>query len=119
MWSTWHPLEAANAAGDYCGNVAGMDALLSEGVVVRIAELGRALGSAPDAGFVEIEIPLDDAMLALDNPEFLTSQLYAQSTGQRSECIFLSVADIRRSPDPDQIFVDALRYEELDYGFYY
>lgn len=113
------PLEAANAAGDYGGNVAGMDALLSEGVVVHIAGLGKALGSAPDAGFVEIEIPLDDAMLALDNPEFLTGQPYAQSTSQRSECIFLSVADIRRSPEPDQIFVDALRYEELDYGFYY
>jgi hypothetical protein len=58
-------------------------------------------------------------MLALDNPEFLTGRPYAQLTGQRSERIFLKVSDIRRSPDPNQIFVDALRYEELDYGFYY
>ncbi|XYJ11494.1 hypothetical protein ACSUZJ_05770 [Telluria sp. B2] len=113
------PLEAANAAGNYGGNVAGMDALLSEGVVVHIAGLGKALGSAPDEGFVEIEIPLDDALLALDNPEFLTGRPYAQLTGRRSERIFLKVSDIRSSPDPDQIFVDALRYEELDYGFYY
>ena len=41
------------------------------------------------------------------------------STSQRSERIFLRVSDIRQSPDPDQIFMDALRYEELDYGFYY
>jgi hypothetical protein len=113
------PLDVANDAGNYGGNVAGMDALLSEGVVVHIAGLGKALGGASDEGFVEIEIPLDDAMLALDNPEFLTGRPYAQSTGQRYERIFLKVADIRRSPDPDQIFVDALRYEELDYGFYY
>lgn len=113
------PLEAANAAGNYGGNVAGMDALLSEGVVVHIAGLGQSLCSAPDEGFVEIEIPLDDAMLALDNPEFLTGRPYAQSPGQRCERIFLKVSDIRRSPDPDQIFVDGLRYEELDYGFYY
>lgn len=113
------PLEAANAAGDYGGNVAGMDALLSEGIVVHIAGLAKVLGSTPDEGFVEIEIPLDDTMLALDNPEFLTGRPYAQATGQRSERIFLKVSDIRRSPDPDQIFVDALRYEELDYGFYY
>jgi hypothetical protein len=58
-------------------------------------------------------------MLALDNPEFLTGRPYAQLAGQRSERIFLKVSDIRSSPDPDQIFVDVLRYEELDYGFYY
>jgi hypothetical protein len=113
------PLDAANAAGSYGGNVPGMDALVSEGVVVHIEGLGKALGSAPDEGFVEIEIPLDDAMVALDNPEFLTGRPYAQLTGQRSERIFLKVSDIRSSPEPDQIFVDALRYEELDYGFYY
>lgn len=113
------PLDAANEAGNYGGNVAGMDELLSEGVVVQITGLGIALGGAPNEGFVEIEIPLDEAMLALDNPEFLTGRPYAQSTDQRSERIFLKVSDIRRSPDPDHIFVDALRYEELDYGFYY
>jgi len=112
-------LDAANAAGNYGGNVAGMDALLSEGVVVHIAGLGKVLSNALDEAFVEVEIPLDDAMLALDNPEFLTGQPYVQSMGQRSERIFLKVSDIRHSPDPDQIFVDALRYEELDYGFYY
>lgn len=92
---------------------------MSDGVIVHIAGLGKALGSAPDEGFVEIEIPLDEAMLVLDNPEFLTGRPYTQLTGQRSERIFLKVSNIRGSPDPDQIFVDALRYEELEYGFYY
>jgi len=29
------------------------------------------------------------------------------------------VSDIRNSPDPDRLYLDILRYEELDYGFYY
>jgi hypothetical protein len=113
------PLDAAIEAGNCSGNVAGMDALLSEGVVVYIVGLGRTLRNAPDDGFVEIEIPLDDALLILDNPEFLTGKPYDRSAGERCERIFLSASDIHRSPDPDQIFIDVLRYEELDYGFYY
>lgn len=113
------PLDVAQEAGDFGGDVAGVDALLSEGVVVHIAGLGEMLGNASADSFVEIEIPLDDALLALDNPDFLTGKPYDRSTSQRSERIFLRVSDIRESPDPDQIFVDALRYEELDYGFYY
>lgn len=49
----------------------------------------------------------------------MTGKPYNRGTNQRSEHIFLKVSDIRRAPDPDQVFVDALRYEELDYGFYY
>jgi len=113
------PLDAAHEADEFGGDIAGVDALLSEGVVVHIAGLGKIVGNAPAEGFVEIEIPLDDALLALDNPDFLTGRPYDRSTSQRSERIFLMVSDIRQSPDPDQIFVDALRYEELDYGFYY
>jgi hypothetical protein len=113
------PLEATNESGNYSGNVAGMDALLSEGVVVHITGLGQTVGSAPDDAFVEIEITLDESMLVLDNPEFLTGKPYDRSSGERVERIFLRVSDIRRSPDPDRIFIDALRYDELDYGFYY
>jgi len=66
------PVGTAHEAG-FSGNLARVDALLSEGVVVHIAGLGRMLGNAPAGGFVEIEFPLDDALLALDNPEFLTT----------------------------------------------
>jgi len=113
------PLDSAHEENKFSGDIARVDALLSEGVVVHIVGLGKTLGNAPTEGFVEIEIPLDDALLALDNPDFLTGRPYDRSTSQRSERIFLRVSDIRQSPDPDQIFMDALRYEELDYGFYY
>jgi hypothetical protein len=66
-----------------------------------------------------VEIPIDVSLLFLDNPDFLTHRAYNQRAGDRFERIFLSVSDIRCSPDPDSIFIDALRYEELDCGFYY
>jgi hypothetical protein len=112
-------LEAAHEAGNYKGNVAGIDALLSEGIVIHVAGIGTLVSDASGDAFVEIEIPIDGAMVNLDNGDFLTTKKYDQGKAQRSERIFLRVSDIRNSPDPDNIFVDVLRYEEMDYGFYY
>jgi hypothetical protein len=95
-----------------------IDALVSEGVVVAVIGLGSRLVSASDTDFVSIGLAIDDAMLGLDNGELLTGQFYRQMTS-RSEQIFLNVGEVRRSPNPDRIYIDILRYEELDYGFYY
>jgi len=113
------PLEDEHEAGNYGGNVAAIDALLSEGVVVSITGLGALTSNAGEDDFVEIDVLIDGERLFLDNPEFRTQRAYNQPPCGRTERIFLKVADIRNSPDPDRIFVDALRYEELDYGFYY
>jgi hypothetical protein len=113
------PLEAAQEAGHYKGNVAGIDALLSEGVVIHIIGIGGIVNAAPEDAFVEIEVPIDGSMVNLDNGDFLSNKKYDPDKAQRCERIFLRVSDIRNSPDPDNIFVDALRYEEMDYGFYY
>ena len=95
-----------------------IDALLSEGVVVSIAGLGGLLSNASDDDFVSIALPIDDDLLGLDNGGFLAEKPY-KVTSERAERIFLKIADLRRSPDPQQIYIDILRYEELDYGFYY
>lgn len=113
------PLDAAQEACHYKGNLADIDALLSEGVVIHIIGIGTMVNAAPDNAFVEVEVPIDSAMVNLDNGDFLTMKKYDPDNAQRSERIFLKVSDIRNSPDPDNIFVDALRYEEMDYGFYY
>lgn len=96
-----------------------IDALLSEGVVVFISGLGNLLADVPNDAFVEVTIPIDDAMLGLDNGNFMTEKSYDLRPSSRVERIFLLVSDIRNSPDPNRIYADAVRYEELDYGFYY
>jgi len=113
------PLDAEHEPGNYGGNVAAIDALLSEGVVVSITGLGTLTSDAREEEFVEVEIPIGGTLLFLDNSKFRTQRAYNQPPSERTERIFLMVADIRNSPNPERIFVDALRYEELDYGFYY
>lgn len=95
-----------------------IDALVSEGVVVSIVGLGALLAEAADDDFVSVILPIDDDLLGLDNGGFLAESAY-KVTSTRTERIFLRVGDIRRSPAPQSIYIDILRYEELDYGFYY
>jgi len=96
-----------------------VDALVSEGVVVAITSLDDLIADAEGGDFVEIEVPIDDGLLGLDNGEFMTQKAYNLHRGERSERIYLQVSDIRNSPDPARIYLDLLRYEEGDYGFYY
>lgn len=96
-----------------------VDALISESVVVSIVGLDRATAGAADTAFVEIALPIDEGMLCLDNGAFMTGKFYNLRTNNRFERIFLLLSDVRNSPDPARIFADVLRYEELDYGFYY
>lgn len=95
-----------------------IDALVSEGVVVSLVGLGGLLADAADDDFVSVVLPIDDDLLGLDNGGFLAERVY-NATSARVERIFLRVSDIRESPDPQRIYIDILRYEELDYGFYY
>jgi hypothetical protein len=95
-----------------------IDALISEGVVVSIANLGALLSDAAEDDFVSLVLPLDDDLLGLANGGFLAESSY-NVTSERTQLIFLRVADIRLSPEPQRIYIDILRYEELDYGFYY
>jgi hypothetical protein len=95
-----------------------IDALVSEGIVVSIAGLNSKLANASEDAFISITLPIDNDLVCLDNGGFLTSQSYRTET-TRAEHIFLKVADVRQSPNPDAIYIDILRFEELDYGMYY
>jgi hypothetical protein len=100
-------------------NVPGMDALLSESVVLCLSDIGSLVADAPADAFVEIEIAIDEAMLGLDNGSFFTAKEYDLLSNDRSERIWLKISDIRNSPDPDRLYLDALRYCQINYGFYY
>jgi len=95
-----------------------IDALISEGIVVSIVGLNSKLANALDNDFVSIALPIDNDLVCLDNGGFLTDQPHRTDTA-RAEHIFLKVADVRKSPNPNAIYIDILRFEELDYGLYY
>jgi len=101
-----------------CHSTPLIDALVSEGIVVSITGLDHRLANASDDDFVSIILPIDSALVCLDNGDFLTGKPYGVEAN-RAEQIFLKVRDIKQSPDPASIYIDILRYEELDYGFYY
>lgn len=96
-----------------------VDALISESIVVSIIGLDSAIADAPADAFVEIALLIDESMVQLDNGKFMTEKAYDLRDTGRVERIFLRVCSIRSSPVPSRIFADILRYEELDYGFYY
>lgn len=109
-------------AGDEEDN-AGMDALVSDGVVVHIKDLGELItvNSLEPDHFIEIGIPVDpevfgdeDANTEIHN----TSHEYAIENVPM-EKIYLKVSDILASPDCQNVYINILRYELMDYGYYY
>lgn len=66
----------------------------------------------------EIEIPLDGTTIAwTTRVPYMSGPMRNRRTCATNR-IFLKTLDIRASPGPDQIFVDALRYEDLEHGSY-
>ena len=94
------------------------DQLLSEGVVVSISGLSSVIQGQPRESFIEIAVPLDTSMLGIEQGNFLSSKEY-DIHSDRVDTVFLKVADILDSPDPDHVYIDLLRHELLDYGYWY
>ncbi len=94
------------------------DQLLSEGVVVSISGLSSVIQGLPRDAFIQIVIPLDTSMLGIEQGNFLSSKAYDVHC-DLVDTVFLQVADILDSPDPDHVYIDLLRHELLDYGYWY
>jgi hypothetical protein len=94
------------------------DRLLSEGVVFAITGLRSLTADLAPEHFIEVQIPLDEAMLGVEADFFRSSRHYSLDGAQRRERIFLKVDDVRRSPDPDNAYIE-LRQEWNDYGYVY
>lgn len=94
------------------------DRLLSEGVVIAISGFDQFLTGLLPEDFVEISFPIDVAMLGIEPDDFRSTGEYSAAceyTGQ----VFLKVADILTSPNPDRIYIDLLCNELIDYGYWY
>jgi hypothetical protein len=97
------------------------DRLLSEGVVLAISNVSKLTdGLSPDA-YIEIRFPVDPAMLGVEIDDFRSIKDYSieNAKGQYHDKVFLKVADILQSPDPDRIYIELLRNEMIDYGYWY
>lgn len=97
------------------------DRLLSEGVVIFISEVSKLTeGLSPEA-YIEIRFPIDPAMLGVEIDDFRSIKDYMveSAKGQLDDKVFLKVSDILRSPDPDRIYIELLRNELIDYGYWY
>ena len=94
------------------------DRLLSEGVVVAISGISEILTNLTPEDFIEIRVPIDLGMLGIEGCSFGTGAAYKANDGIY-ELVYLKVADILASPDKDQVFIDLLRHELLDYGYWY
>jgi len=101
------------------------DRLLSEGVVVAVEGLASLASGASGLSaetFIEVRVEFDRSALGPDPAAFLAG---AQGEGGGGggdlahELIYLKVADVLRSPDADRIYIDLLRHELLDYGYWY
>ncbi|MYM84637.1 hypothetical protein GTP44_22140 [Duganella sp. FT50W] len=101
------------------GAYVSIDKLLSEGIVVSITGMASITDGLSPEDFIEFEIPIDVSMVGIESDGFLSPAPYkTKGIGQR-EVIYLKVSDITRSPNPDHILIDLLRYELLDYGYWY
>ena len=94
------------------------DRLLSEGVVVAISGLAKILTNLTPEDFIEIRVPIDQNMLSVEGCSFNSGSQYKATNGCY-ELVFLKVADILASPDTDRVYIDLLRHELLDYGYWY
>lgn len=96
-----------------------LDKLLSEGVVVTLTYLGALARNLQKNQYIEVLIPVESSMLGLEGDLRGDKRNYSKNPGTRCERIFLKVDDIQNSPDPNAIHIDLLRYEMLDYGYFY
>jgi hypothetical protein len=96
-----------------------VDRLLSEGIVVCISGVEDLITDLSLRHFIEVRIPVSQDMLGVEPDDFRSNKAYDLSAEQQCERIFISVADIICSPDRDRIYIDVIRHELFDYGFFY
>lgn len=111
-------LRPAPCDADDAGEFVAVDRLLSEGVVVSVTGIAALIDGLLADDFVEIVIPVDSSIVGIEPDDFHSAKAY-RLHDEHVERIFVNVADIQRSPNPNHILIDAIRHELLDYGYWY
>lgn len=110
-----------NLGPDPLGDPVVNDRLLSEGIVILISDISKLLqGLSPDC-YIKVKFPIDPAMVGFELDDFRSTKDYRMESaqGQYFDQVFLKVSDVLQSPDPDRIYIELLRNELIDYGYWY
>ncbi|MYN04396.1 hypothetical protein GTP41_20085 [Pseudoduganella sp. DS3] len=110
-----------NLGPDPIGEPVVNDRLLSEGTVILISGLSKVLQGLSSDCYIQISFPIDPAMVGNEPDDFRSTKDYSmqREQGQHFDQVFLKVSDILHSPDPDRIYIELLRNELIDYGYWY
>ncbi len=100
------------------------DALLSNGIILRLADL--PIDGLDPASFIEVQVQILGDFLGMDRWLFDSDLPYAATPEHPSatasalavERIFLRVKDIRESIHPDVVFIAVLKTENFDSNFF-
>lgn len=103
-------VEDADHAGDF---------LISDGLVVTVTGLGAMVADLKPDLFVSLSIPINQSMLGLELEGYRSKEEYATDPAPQMETLYLRIADILASPDPNHIAISAIRTELSDYGYTY
>jgi hypothetical protein len=97
------------------------DRLLSEGIVLAIRGISTILHGLSPEVYIEVRFPIDQAMVGFEPDDFRSSNGYAADVEriEHYDQVYLKVADILISPDPDRVYIDLLCNELIDYGYWY
>ena len=96
-----------------------VDELLTDGVVFCLQGLGVQLEECDPQHFVEVYLPIDPVLLGIEHDGLRASGEYQFDAAGQWDRIYLRVADIMASPNPNLVAISALRSEFGDYGFVY
>lgn len=95
-------------AGDACvmddADHAG-DFLISDGLVVTVTGLAAMVADLKPDLFVSLSIPINPSMLGLELEGYRSKEEYTTDPALQMETLYLRIADILASPDPNHIAI--------------
>lgn len=96
-----------------------IDTLVSDALVVVLTGLAATVTELNPDHFVALTVPIDAEMLGIELDDYRSPKDYPVGDPRQSETMFLRIADILSSPNPDYIAISAIRTELGDYGYIY
>ncbi|MFC0168128.1 hypothetical protein ACFFKC_08550 [Pseudoduganella danionis] len=117
-----------NVQNEYCvalaepdddGESETIDTLVSDALVVVLTGLAATVIDLHPDDFVALTVPINAEMLGIELDGYRSPKDYPVGDQWQSETLFLRVADILTSPNPDYIAIAAIRTELGDYGYTY